>query len=170
MTYAVALAMIATADGIGGYLLGMAICGVGFGMYMAVTSLSSSTCCPDPDSAAKDLGVLNIAERLPFALAPTLAPVVLGLSGTNSTRFCTSWPVARALSVPCGHHPDCSSVSHARDHEYPRGAILRTTPRLPALAPLSRREHPALKNGGNRSFEATAEPRGEPWRGRGAGT
>ena len=44
------------------------------------TSLSSSTCCPTPGSTAKDLGVLNIAGALPFALAPALAPVVLGLS------------------------------------------------------------------------------------------
>ena len=38
---------------------------------------------PDPNSAAKDLGVLNIAGALPFALAPALAPVVLGLSDTS---------------------------------------------------------------------------------------
>jgi hypothetical protein len=30
---------------------------------------------------AKDLGVLNIAGALPFALAPALAPVILSVAG-----------------------------------------------------------------------------------------
>lgn len=32
---------------------------------------------PDDDSAAKNLGVLNIAGELPFSVAPAIAPVVL---------------------------------------------------------------------------------------------
>ena len=83
VTYAVALAMIAVADGVGGYLVGMAVSGVGFGMYMAVDLALVVDVLPDPDSAAKDLGVLNIAGALPFALAPALAPVVLGLSDNS---------------------------------------------------------------------------------------
>ena len=78
--YAGALVMIAIADGVGGYLVGMALSGVGFGMYMAVDLALVVDVLPGPHSAAKDLGVLNIAGALPFALAPALAPVVLGLS------------------------------------------------------------------------------------------
>jgi MFS family permease len=83
VTYAVSLAVIATAHGVGGYRLGMIIGGVGFGMYMAVDLALVVDVLPDPNSAAKDLGVLNIAGALPFALAPALAPVVLGLSDTS---------------------------------------------------------------------------------------
>lgn len=83
VTYAVALGVIAIADGVGGYLVGMAVSGVGFGMYMAVDLALVVDVLPDPDSAAKDLGVLNIAGALPFALAPALAPVVLGLSDNS---------------------------------------------------------------------------------------
>lgn len=36
---------------------------------------------PDRDSAAKDLGVLNIAGALPFFVAPALAPAVLAVGG-----------------------------------------------------------------------------------------
>ena len=36
---------------------------------------------PDSGSSAKDLGVLNIAGALPFAIAPALAPVILGAGG-----------------------------------------------------------------------------------------
>ena len=83
VTYAVSLAVIATAHGVGGYRLGMIIGGVGFGMYMAVDLALVVDVLPDPNSAAKDLGVLNIAGALPFAVAPALAPVVLGLSDTS---------------------------------------------------------------------------------------
>ena len=83
VTYAVSLAVIATAQGVGGYRFGMIIGGVGFGMYMAVDLALVVDVLPDPNSAAKDLGVLNIAGALPFALAPALAPVVLELSDTS---------------------------------------------------------------------------------------
>ena len=83
VTYAVALVMIAIANGVGGYLVGMALSGVGFGMYMAVDLALVVDVLPGADSAAKDLGVLNIAGALPFALAPALAPVVLGLSDNS---------------------------------------------------------------------------------------
>ncbi|MDF2742341.1 MAG: transporter [Actinomycetia bacterium] len=83
VTYAVALVMIAIAQGVGGYLVGMALSGVGFGMYMAVDLALVVDVLPGPDSAAKDLGVLNIAGALPFALAPAVAPVVLGLSDNS---------------------------------------------------------------------------------------
>lgn len=83
VTYAVALAIIAIADGVGGYLFGMAVSGVGFGVYMAVDLALVVDVLPDPDTAAKDLGVLNIAGALPFALAPALAPVVLGVTDNS---------------------------------------------------------------------------------------
>lgn len=83
MVYAAALFVIATADGFDGYLVGMALGGLGFGMYMAVDLALVVDVLPDTGSAAKDLGVLNIAGALPFALAPALAPAVLGLSGNS---------------------------------------------------------------------------------------
>ncbi len=81
--YAAALVVIATAGGIGGYLIGMAIGGLGFGMYMAVDLALVVDVLPDTGSAAKDLGVINIAGALPFALAPALAPAVLAVSGNS---------------------------------------------------------------------------------------
>jgi MFS family permease len=75
--YAAALLIIATARGYDGYLLGMAISGLGFGMYMAVDLALVVDVLPRTGSSAKDLGVLNIAGALPFALAPALAPAIL---------------------------------------------------------------------------------------------
>jgi MFS family permease len=77
--YAVAMFVIATADDVDGYLIGMAIGGLGFGMYMAVDLALVVDVLPDTDHAAKDLGVLNIAGALPFSLAPGIASVILAV-------------------------------------------------------------------------------------------
>jgi MFS family permease len=79
LIYAAALWVIAGSHTVGGYLLGMGIGGLGFGMYMAVDLALVVDVLTDPLSAAKDLGVLNIAGALPFALAPAVAPALLSV-------------------------------------------------------------------------------------------
>jgi MFS family permease len=79
VVYAGALLMIAAASDLSGYLTGMAVSGLGFGMYMAVDLALVVDVLPSTGSSAKDLGVLNIASALPFALAPALAPALLAL-------------------------------------------------------------------------------------------
>jgi hypothetical protein len=51
---------------------------------------------PDGESAAKDLGVLNIAGALPFALAPAVAPAVL-MVGSGS--YAVLYTVAAACAA-----------------------------------------------------------------------
>jgi MFS family permease len=81
LVYAAALVVIATAGDLDGYLVGMAVSGLGFGVYMAVDLALVVDVLPRTGSTAKDLGVLNIAGALPFALAPAVAPVVLAVGG-----------------------------------------------------------------------------------------
>jgi MFS family permease len=81
VVYAGALFVIAGATSVDRYLVGMAIGGVGFGMYMAVDLALVVDVLTDPLTAAKDLGVLNIAGALPFALAPAIAPGLLAVGG-----------------------------------------------------------------------------------------
>lgn len=81
IVYGLALFVVASAGDVRGYLIGMALGGLGFGMYMAVDLALVVDVLPDPDQAAKDLGVLNIAGALPFSLAPALAPAILDLGG-----------------------------------------------------------------------------------------
>jgi MFS family permease len=81
LVYGVALFMIAGATSLEVYLVGMAIGGLGFGMYMAVDLALVVDVLPDPDQTAKDLGVLNIAGALPFSLAPAIAPAILAAGG-----------------------------------------------------------------------------------------
>ncbi len=94
--YAVGLSVIAASSSVDGYLLGMAIGGIGFGMYMAVDLALVVDVLADPLSAAKDLGVLNIAGALPFALAPALAP---GLLALGQGSYAVLYAVAAACAL-----------------------------------------------------------------------
>ncbi len=79
ITYGLALFVIAVASSFDGFLVGMAISGLGFGVYVAVDLALVVDVLPDGNSAAKDLGVFNIAGALPFSIAPAIAPVILSL-------------------------------------------------------------------------------------------
>ena len=94
--YACALFVIAGATSVDRYLVGMAIGGAGFGMYMAIDLALVVDVLTDPLTAAKDLGVLNIAGALPFAVAPAMAPALLEL-GNGS--YAVLYAVAGACAL-----------------------------------------------------------------------
>ncbi|MEU4291728.1 MFS transporter [Kribbella sp. NPDC026596] len=79
IVYGVALSVVAIADTFNGYLVGMALSGLGFGLYVAVDLALVADVLPDRATAAKDLGVFNIASALPFFVAPAIAPAILAL-------------------------------------------------------------------------------------------
>ena len=81
VVYAVALVTVASAAGTVAYLVGMAIGGAGFGLYVAVDLALVADVLPDPAEVAKDLGVFNIAGALPFSVGPALAPLLLAVGG-----------------------------------------------------------------------------------------
>jgi MFS family permease len=76
VTYGLAMFMLAGAHAFSGYLVGMTVGGLGFGLYVAVDLALVADVLPEGDTA-KNLGVLNIAGALPFSVAPAIAPVVL---------------------------------------------------------------------------------------------
>jgi MFS family permease len=78
--YGLALFVVAVASTFSGFLIGMAMSGVGFGIYMAVDLALVADVLPNKDNA-KDLGVLNIAGALPFTIAPAIAPAILAIGG-----------------------------------------------------------------------------------------
>jgi MFS family permease len=85
--YGLALFVIATASTFTGFLVGMAISGLGFGTYMAVDLALVADVLANKDNA-KDLGVLNIAGALPFTIAPAVAPAILAIgSGSYSVLY-----------------------------------------------------------------------------------
>ena len=80
--------VIAVVSSFNGFLVGMAIGGLGFGLYMAVDLALVADVLPDPADAAKDLGVMNIAGALPSSIAPAIAPAILAVgSGSYAVLY-----------------------------------------------------------------------------------
>ena len=68
------------------FLCGVALLGVGHGVYEGVNLALVTEVLPDRDHhAAKDLGLLNITNTLPQVIAPLAAPVILAVSQGNFT-------------------------------------------------------------------------------------
>ena len=83
IVYGLAMFAVAIASNFNGFLVGMAISGLGFGIYTAVDLALVADVLPNKDNVAKDLGVFNIAGALPFSLAPAGAPAILAIGGGN---------------------------------------------------------------------------------------
>jgi MFS family permease len=81
IVYGLAMFAVAMASNFNGFLVGMAISGLGFGVFAAVDLALAADVLPNPGHNAKDLGVFNIAGALPFSLAPALAPAILAIGG-----------------------------------------------------------------------------------------
>jgi MFS family permease len=79
VVFGLSIFVVAGASSFTGFLVGMALSGLGFGMYVAVDLALVADVLPDKDNTAKDLGVFNIANALPFSLAPAVAPAVLAI-------------------------------------------------------------------------------------------
>jgi MFS family permease len=99
---AAALVVIAFAGSFGVFLAAALLFGLGQGAYLAVDLALATDVLPDPDDAAKDMGVLNIANALPQSLVPILAAPILavGAGGANySLLFLCGAAVAIAGSL-----------------------------------------------------------------------
>ena len=82
--YASALAVIALAPNYATFLVGMAISGAGQGIYIAVDLALVTDVLPSQQTAARDLGVFNIASAGPQSLAPSVAPLFLAIAGPSN--------------------------------------------------------------------------------------
>ena len=83
IVYGLAIFAVAIASNFNGFLVGLAISGLGFGIYTAVDLALVADVLPSKDNVAKDLGVFNIAGALPFSIAPASAPAILAIGGGN---------------------------------------------------------------------------------------
>jgi MFS family permease len=101
----VGLWLVAIAPSYTMLLLGVAVAGIGHGVYEGVNLALVTEVLPDRSRhAAKDLGLLNIANALPQVVAPLAAPVILDASHGNYTLLfliAGSLPlIGAALLVP----------------------------------------------------------------------
>jgi MFS family permease len=98
IVYGLALFVVAIASNFSGFLVGMAIGGLGFGVYVAVDLALVVDVLPGKDNAAKDLGVFNIAGALPFSIAPAIAPAILAI-GSGSGSYGMLYAVAGLCAI-----------------------------------------------------------------------
>lgn len=83
----IALAMLAHATTVPSFYAVEIVMGIGYGVYVAVDTALVIDVLPNPDDAAKDLGVLNIANALPQSLAPAIGALLLGIGGVAGTNY-----------------------------------------------------------------------------------
>ncbi|MFL6601866.1 MAG: MFS transporter [Steroidobacteraceae bacterium] len=89
--------LIATSSSYTMLLFGVALTGMGHGVYEGVDLALVTDVLPDRDQhAAKDLGLLNIANTLPQVIAPLCAPLILAVSHGDYTLL---FAVAGAVAV-----------------------------------------------------------------------
>lgn len=94
------LALIAFAHSFPMFLLALAVFGFGEGLYLSVDVALAAAVLPDPEQAAKDMGVLNIGNALPQSLVPIIAPAILGIgAGGNYGALFLFGGIACALGA-----------------------------------------------------------------------
>jgi MFS family permease len=98
VVFAVGTYLLAHVDSTGAFWAAEAVLGFGYGMYMGVDLALVMDVLPNPDDAAKDLGVFNIANAGPQALAPGVAGVLVGISG-GGQDYSTMLHVAAVIAL-----------------------------------------------------------------------
>lgn len=83
---ALGLLVIGLSSGFNGFLVGVAVSGLGLGVYLAVDLALVTEVLPNKDAdAAKDMGIFNLASALPQSVAPAIAPFFLSIGGSLGT-------------------------------------------------------------------------------------
>ncbi|MEU6901265.1 MULTISPECIES: MFS transporter [Streptomyces] len=98
---AVALVVPAVSTSWPAMLAFAAVNGLAFGCYMAVDTALETMVLPNAEDAARDMGVLNVANAGPQIIAPFVASVVVSVSGGYTALFVVAavLAVAGALAV-----------------------------------------------------------------------
>lgn len=94
---AVGLALMASATALPTIIAAQVVLSVGGGLFYAVDTALVTQVLPNPDEAAKDLGVANIANALPQTILPLIAPLVLAVGGGSNYPLLFGLAAAVAL-------------------------------------------------------------------------
>nr|WP_145157019.1 MFS transporter [Paenibacillus terrae] len=63
------------------FIVASAVMGLGFGCFTAVDMALVSRILPNKEDAAKDFGIMNVANALPQSIVPAIAPLLLNIGG-----------------------------------------------------------------------------------------
>ena len=107
LVFGLAMFVIALASSFNGFVAGMALGGLGLRLVHGRRPGTGGRRAPRPGSAAKDLGVMNIAGALPSSVAPALAPAILAVGGG-------SYGVLYAVAGPAQSSAPARSAREAR--------------------------------------------------------
>ncbi|MEO7466788.1 MAG: MFS transporter [Sphingobium limneticum] len=90
---------IALAPSVSQFLVGVAMAGIGKGLYFAVDLALLAAILPRPEDSAKDMGVFQIANSLPQSLAPAIAPVILVIGNAHGNGYAAIYIVGCLFAV-----------------------------------------------------------------------
>ncbi|MDR7154308.1 MFS family permease [Sphingobium xenophagum] len=79
--------VIALAPSVSQFLVGVALAGIGKGLYFAVDLALLAAILPSDEDRAKDMGVFQIANSLPQSLAPAIAPIILAVGSASGKNY-----------------------------------------------------------------------------------
>lgn len=91
--------VIAFAPDVLQFLLGVALAGIGKGLYFAVDLALLAAILPSEQDRAKDMGVFQIANSLPQSLAPALAPIILVIGSTSGKDYAAIFLTGAAFAL-----------------------------------------------------------------------
>ncbi|MDO7908191.1 MFS transporter [Paenibacillus sp. JX-17] len=92
------------------YTLASLLIGIGYGCFSAVDMALVSRILPNKEDAAKDFGIMNVANALPQSIVPAIAPLLLGVGGWSffyiALAVCTVLSVIALKPIPeVGQNP-----------------------------------------------------------------
>ena len=82
-----AAVLLAVLPAYGTALVGGALLGAGYGVFLAVDQALATQVLPDPADRGKDLGVMNVALAVPQAFGPLVGAALIVLSGGFGALF-----------------------------------------------------------------------------------
>jgi MFS family permease len=98
--------------------------GAGYGAFQSVSQALSMTVLPDPGSAARDLGIINIATAIPQVIGPPVAALVVSSGAGYRGLFAFAGALALAASVVFARVPALPwQTAPAPPAALPNGAI-----------------------------------------------
>jgi len=101
--YGLGLAVIGASAQFDVFLWGVAVCGLGQGVYLAVDLALVAEVLPDKNGGAgKGIGIISLANNLPQSIAPAIAPIFLAIGASGASRNYSALFVVAAIFALLG--------------------------------------------------------------------
>ncbi|MBI0296012.1 MFS transporter [Streptomyces sp. PRKS01-29] len=85
--FAVSMVVVISATGYPTFLVGVGFASLGIGVYSSVDTAIAVAVLRSPRTAARDMGVLNIANTLPHSLITVIAPPILAIGSSTPSNY-----------------------------------------------------------------------------------